>query len=199
MLLLTSSSYNTAATDSAAVALSSLLGISMVGVILLIYAATFIFAIAIGIVLCIPYYKMAKNQGMNYAWLAFIPIGNTWILSQLSQREYNIFNWICFKERKKAFYFWLIFTGCQFVIILGMTFLMAIPYIGVLFGVLYYPVAIVLGIAAQIIGWRFNYDLLCTYGEKENAMAISIINCFIPIVMIVYSFIIMNREPDFEA
>lgn len=196
MLLLTSSSYNTAAADSTATAL---LGISMVGVVLLIYAAIFIFAIAIGIVLCIPYYKMARNQGMNNAWLAFIPIGNTWILSQLSQREYNIFNWIRFKERKKAFYFWLIFTGCQLVIVLGMTFLMSIPYIGLLFGVLYYPVAIVLGIAAQIIGWRFNYDLLCTYGEKEHAMAISIISCFIPIVMIVYSFIIMNREPDFEA
>ena len=50
-----------------------------------------------------------------------------------------------------------------------------------------------------IFMWRVNYDILMTYGMQEHAMWASVLNYWVPYVMIVMSYIIMNREPDYKA
>lgn len=177
--------------DSEALATSLGLGLT-----LLIYGLTFLLSLAIWIVQQIPYYKMAKNQGMSNAWLAFIPYGNFYITLKLSPREFNLFNWIRWDDRIKAFWAMLIATGIYIVLIPVVLLLMMIPVLGILVYLIY---IFAYFIVAYSIMWRMNYDLLITYGMPEHAMWASIVNTFCPFIMIVFSYIIMNRQPDYYA
>ena len=44
---------------------------------------------------------------------------------------------------------------------------------------------------------RMNYDLLKTYKLEKHVVWAPIINIFCPLVMVAFSFIIMNREPEY--
>lgn len=181
-----SSSYDTEA-------LAASMGIGMV---LLIYGVAFLISIAIWIVQEIPFYKMAKNQGMSNAWLAFIPYGNFWVQLKLSPREFNLFNWIRWDDRAKAFWAMLIATGIYIVLLVPVVLLLMVPVIGILIYIVYIFAYVVFEYG---IIWRMNYDILITYGMEQNAMLLSILNIFCPIIMIVCSYMIMNREPNYNA
>ena len=156
-------------------------------------------ALAIGIAFyvlgALPVYQLAKNAGLPNAWLAWIPYGNVYILLLLAKREFNIFDWIRTYDRTKVF--WYVIAG--YAIFFGCYFIMMIPFLNIIFSIFYYALSIVFSIAVYIFSWRMNYDLLMTYGMEEHAMWASIANCFVPIVMVVFSFIIMNNEPDYTV
>lgn len=166
------------------------------GITLLIYGITFIVCFAVWFVVQYPYYKMAKKQGLSNAWLAYIPWGNFYIALKLSPREFNLFNWIKYDNRTKAFWLFLIATGIYIVLIFPMSFIAMIPVLGWLLFIAYIGVYVVI---CYGILWRMNYDILMTYGMQEHAMWASIVNIFCPLIMVVFSFMIMNKEPDMYA
>ncbi len=150
----------------------------------------------------IPYCKMAKKEGIPNRWLLWIPIAEMYIRLQLSKREYNLFGFIKLKERKTIFWFYLIFNLIMIFIGGGLSVILILssilPLIGMfiilamqLLWLIYYTVN-------SIIGWRVNYDILMTYGMQKHAMWASIVHCFIPCLMIVFSYIIMDKEPDYS-
>lgn len=196
--------------ESYSMAYDELMAILMVlgsfGFSLTVIIATFaVFAfgfLALFIASRIPYCKLAKKEGIPNRWLLWIPIGEMYIRLQLSKREYGLFGFIKLKERKNIFWFYLIFNlimifiggGLSVILILssilpliGMFIILAIQ----LLWLIYYTVN-------SIIGWRVNYDILMTYGMQKHAMWASIVNCFIPCFMIVFSYIIMDKEPDYS-
>lgn len=167
------------------------------GAMLLIYGLIFLVSIAIWIAMEYPFYRMAKRQGMSNAWLAFVPYGNFYITLKLSPREFNLFNWIKYDDRTKAFWFFLIVTGVYIILIPVMSVLFAvIPVLGWLLYMAYIIAYIVLSYGVM---WRMYYDLLITYGMPEHAMWASIVNIFFPLLITVFAYIIMNREPDMYA
>ncbi len=167
------------------------------GMIMLIWITIFVFIIALWIVFSYPYYKMAKRAGLPNPWLIFIPLGCYYILLHLSRREFNIFNWIKTNDRTKVFWYFLIGYGGFFVATLVLSVLSSIPIIQFLFIFVNYAVTMAFSFALYVFLWRVNYDILMTYGMQEHAMWASIVSCFVPIVMTVFSFIIMNNEPDY--
>lgn len=192
--------------------LSTFAGIS--AFIIAVYAFIFVFYVALFIVTRIPYYKMAKNAGMDKAWLVWIPLADMYILMNLSKREFNIFNWIRTYDRTKVFWFFLISCPVVCVVTIAIiiiptffsAFLSIIPILGVVlsstfsivFVLLAYAIAGIYAIVASILGWRMNYDILITYGMQQHAMWASIVNCFFPLLMTVFAYIIMNKEPDYS-
>lgn len=173
--------------------LMSLFPFMTLGAIFLMVILCIILAIIIYLVLAIPYYKMAKNAGIPNPWLAFIPMADLYIKLNLSRREFNIFDWIRTYDRTKVF--WYVIAG--YAIFYACYFIMTIPFLSILFMFFYYIIAFVYTIASYIFSWRMNYDILMTYGMEEHAMWASIVNCFIPVIMPVFSFLIMNNEPDY--
>lgn len=150
------------------------------------------------IVTNIPLYRMAKRAGIKNAWLAFIPLGCVYIRIMIPRREYNIFNLFKTDDRKKAFLLHVILFVIIMVVDIFCTMLSFIPIVGLILILILIPVLFIFGIAISIILWRANYDILMTYGMEEHAMLISIISIFFPILMIIFSYIIMNREPDYS-
>ena len=173
-------------------------GVSMA---FIVFMWAFIFIIIVGfyVATTIPIYKMAKRAGLPNAWLAWIPIGEMYIRLKLSRREFNIFNWIVTKDRDKAFigYLWLV--GGFVLAIVVLMIMMIIPGLNIIAVFLYYGLMMIYPIIFGIFMWRVNYDILITYGMQEHAMWASVLNYWVPYVMIVMSYIIMNREPDYKA
>ena len=167
-----------------------------IGIVLIIYAVVFIISIALWIAMEYPFYRMAKRQGMSNAWLAFIPYGNLYITLKLSPRQFNLFNWIKYDNRTKAFWLFLIATGIYIILILPMSFISMIPVLGWLLFMAYIIAYLLISYG---IMWRMNYDILITYGMPEHAMWVSIVNIFFPLLMTVFAYIIMNKEPDYNA
>lgn len=167
-----------------------------IGFTILIYGIMLLIYLAIWIAMQFPYYRMAKRQGLNHAWLAFIPWGNFYITFKLSPREFNLFNKIIYTDRTKAFWFFTIVNLVYIVLIFPMSFIFLIPVLGWLLFIAYIVAYLVLCYGAM---WRMNYDLLMTYGMPEHAMWASIVSIFFPILMTVFAYIIMNKEPDYNA
>lgn len=131
--------------------------------------------------------------------MIWIPIAEMYVMLKLPRREYNIFNWIRTYDRTKVFWYWL---GISFSlpVIYGILYIfMIIPIINVLAVIVLYLVMFVYMIVIYIFSWRVNYDILMTYGMQEHAMWASIANCFCPVIMIVFSYMIMNKEPDYSV
>lgn len=186
-------------TEEALAGLMALFGVGSMFMVWVVLILGFIlFFLALGIIFGIPYYKMAKKAELPHAWLAFVPIGFYYVALNLPAREFNIFNWIKTRDRMKVFWYYLISFPAISVISTIIGVLAAIPLIGIIFMVLSYLISIVYSVAAYVFMWRVYYDILMTYGMEENAMLLSVLNCFFPIIMPVCSFIIMNREPNYN-
>lgn len=56
----------------------------MLGVIISMYAVMFLFAIAMYVMNAIALMRMAKRTGVRNGWLAFIPIGDIYLLGRIS-------------------------------------------------------------------------------------------------------------------
>ena len=179
------------------------LGLTTFGVSMafIVFMWAFIFVIIVGfyVATTIPIYKMAKRAGLPNAWLAWIPIGEMYIRLKLSRREFNIFNWIVTKDRDKAFIGYLWLAGGFALAIVVLMIMMIIPGLNIIAVFLYYGLMMISPIIFGIFMWRVNYDILMTYGMQEHAMWASVLNYWVPYVMIVMSYIIMNREPDYKA
>ncbi len=166
------------------------------GIVIMIYGITFIFSIALWIAMQYPFYRMAKRQGIENAWLTFIPWGNYYITLKLSPREFNLFNLVKFEKRSKAFIVFIIATAVYIALILPMSLLSMIPILGVLIFLVYITAYL---LVSYSIMWRMYYDVLITYGMKDHAMWASIVGVFVPVVIIVFAYMIMNNEPDMYA
>ena len=174
-------------------------GLAVVGVGLGFYAVVILICLALAlgilIVMGIPYFRMAKRQGLSHAWLAFIPIGNVWVMFNLPRREFNLFNKYIQTDRSKVFVHYLLFSLLSGVVAVPIGMLAVIPVLGWL---IYMAYIILICLVLYGIIWRINYDIYMTYGMEDNAMLFSILGIFFPIITIVMAFIIMNREPNFD-
>ena len=165
-------------------------GLAAGGGLMAILAAYFLVVLVIGIVVwiltSIPLFTMAKNAGVTNAWLAWIPIGNMYVLNALGGDEFSLWgDKIHFNERINAF--WL-FLALSF----GGGLLGAIPVIGAL-------VALAASVLLICIQWRMIYDWMNAYNPGRENMGLSIVALIINIVFIVLLWMYKNRTPSYAT
>ena len=59
----------------------------LLGIFLVAYFAIFAFAILCYVLESLGLYTIAKRRGLNNPWLAWIPVGNTWILGLIGDKD----------------------------------------------------------------------------------------------------------------
>lgn len=197
---------------------------ALVGIILIVFGIIYLIALVWGVIVhivsSIPYFNMARKAGFTHAWLSFIPYGQFYVITTLSHREFNIFNKFRTMNRKKAFWIYMIFVAVSVVINMTNSFfdgiseglsamaessnevsVSMVALIGmlliILLSLIILVVSLAVAFASYVMRWRMYYDLLMTYGMEQHAMWASIVSLFVPLVIIVFSFIIMNKEPDY--
>lgn len=197
-LILRSSEYSDASLE-AALGLIFGTGSILVSMTPLVIAFIIFIIFAVSIVLiileAIPYYVMSKRNGYKYPWIAFIPMGAMYLRFILSDRQYNLFDKYQTPNRNLAFIAYVIVNSAAPYINMLLTLVIFIPVIGSILSPFTSIVTYAVSLFSLIFVWRANYDLLITYGMEKHAMWISVVSCFIPVVMIVVTFIIMKRTP----
>ena len=132
------------------------------GMFVLIFAFSFLLFIALYIVFSIPYYKMAKRAGLPNPWLVLVPLGCFYISLTLPRTEFNIFDWIKTNDRTKVFWWYLICYGGYIAISMILSIFCMIPFIQIIFYMIFSLVSMVFYAALYIFMWRINYDILMT-------------------------------------
>lgn len=186
---------------------------------ILIPVLSFLFNIAvtimINVVTAIPYYILGKNAGFNYSWVAFLPTGKDYIAFTIPHCQYNLG---IFKtnNRKLIFWIWFGFEVLAYIVkvigsaIIIMATLYFMDYYAssmdeetmtnlttIIIRIISYGFSAILFVVRGIIHWRKNYDLLKAYDLEQHAMWASIANVFCPLVMFIFSFILVGRSPEY--
>jgi hypothetical protein len=135
-----------------------------------------IIAIVMYLLFSFGLYQMAKNQGIQYEWLAFIPIAQMYIPGKII-KTLKVFNFdIPMVELTLP-------VSLLVVIALG-----NIPFIGFL-----------ICIAFAMLLYSAVYKLFCLYKGRENAQTMLIISLLsLPLggfMLPVYAFMIRNLRP----
>ena len=59
---------------------------AVIGVMMVFYLLFFAFAVACYVLQSLGFYRIAKRRGIHNPWLAWLPIGNMWILGSISDQ-----------------------------------------------------------------------------------------------------------------
>ena len=162
---------------------------------LLFFLGIIFFIIAFSVVLFVisgfPIYRMAKNAGFRHPIFAFIPFLQTYLLFFLPQEEFNLFNVVKIKDRHKAALYMTLVTNAPILIIV----IAFIPFLGTILASLISSVSSLFSIAICIVRWKCYYDIYRLYDVGENTILLSILSLFVPMLTIVMTFVLMNKEP----
>lgn len=190
------------------------------GAIILGYLFWVVIAIIYFFIKAVPLFIMGKKAGFKHAWLAFIPFGQSYVAMTLPHREFNIFKKFKTTNRKKAFWAYMITWGIwlgtailnevlswvstyltgmdiESMSIEGMLAMLVGMIILLVVELVVLAVTLVNTFAMCMIRWRIYYDLMHTYREPDNAMWVSVLSVFFDIVIIIYSYCIMSKTPEY--
>lgn len=156
---------------------------------------SFLTALAYYLLQSIPLFIMARKSGYRHAWMAFFPYTNDFLTFVLPAREFNIFNVIKTKRRDVMA---LIYIGLN---VFGLALL---PILAVITGGIPIIGAVVSSFGGTILAavinlwkWRMYYDLLMTYGQKSNALWVSIISLFVPWLFMIFTIFSCKNPPEY--
>lgn len=164
------------------------------GIVLFIIIFVLILGLLTYFVSAFPLYKLAKNAGLNYPWLAFIPIAQTYVLFMLPHKPFSMFKSKFFMEKRDtAFAIYILMTLAGPTIIGGIA---AIPFLGTIIS----PVlSLALTVLLIIAKFYIYNDLYETYlNGNSNIILFDILSILFPIVGIIMFWVIMNKEPNYD-
>lgn len=173
-----------------------------IGVVILmltiIFALVFIFIGASLVINGIPLYRLAKNAGHSYPWLAFVPGGNTWTLVMLAKKPFDMLNGALVLRRDYAAMV-IILLPVAFQYVCGMVnALAAIPIIGILFAIFSVVLSLAVIAVSMILRFYLIDDFFSTYTPNDpNKTLFVVLSLFIPLFFLIMLYIHMNDEPDY--
>lgn len=177
------------------------------------------------IITAVPFFYIARNAHMRRPWLAFIPFGKEYIAFTIPSCKYKL-GFINTDRRRLMFGIYLI-PEIIYLYLNNILISRSLLMLSTLFDfsnlgdVIYLPqfigenlfsepiyviillvfliVVFIFWLLRAVLGWRKNYDLLRTYYDmKKHALWASVANIFCPLVMFVFSYILINKIPNNE-
>lgn len=156
----------------------------VIGMLIVYFLIFLVIFVGMLIATGIPLYKMAKNSNIKNPWLAFVPIGNTYILCVIPSKKFKVFNVWETENRTQVF---LTYILLSFGIGLVTAILSFIPCLGSL-------VAIAASAVLYIYSYFMYENLFATYYEQHDTIVLwSILSILVPIAGIVGLYITMNK------
>ena len=139
----------------------------------------------------IALFKMARKAGYKNAWFAFIPFLQTYLEFVIPRKQFNLLGIIKTYKREITAIVYICMS------IFGTTIsaaLQGIPVAGQFLGLCFY-------VLMQAFVYCKVYDLFITYGSKEKAIIIALLNVLIPgnLIYTIGLLTIMGKDPDYGA
>ena len=141
---------------------------AMFAVIAAIWIIALVVVLALYILKAIPIYILSKKAGRNYPWLAFIPYLQTYALATIGEGPVTI-PLVKKTIEKRSTAFWIYFAISLGLVAVSMVVgaLAAIPFIGVLFGLVGVLIPIAVSVVLALFNYAFYYDIFKLY-QPEN-------------------------------
>ncbi len=157
---------------------SSLL-LSIMSILTIILAIALVIGIVCYVFNAIGLYSMAKNRNIDHAWLAWLPIANSYLMGELINDDVSIGSW-------HIPYAKLFLPLMGLALTLMMAILNLIPYLGAFLGIL-------LSLALGFYYYTALFWLFSIYDQKHRVLylVLSIVFAFMGPIFI---FVIRNRN-----
>ena len=182
------------------------------GVTFATFAVIFVVTLAIAMVLhyveAIPVFKLAKKNGIGYAWVALIPIKlcSTFVLSAIpGEREINLFGKFKLKNMSAIIIYLCVYLiGVPVVTLISGLIggvLGLIPILGIILAAIVgFILGLVPAVAIVVLEYAFLKDVIDIYNEDKNAnrttsLIVTITDCFFYIVRGIYLWTLLKKEP----
>ena len=139
------------------------------GLFMIVYLLAMAFGLVSYVLNAVGMYRIAKRRGIHHAWLAWIPVGNSWLLGSISDHYQYIAKQKITGRRKSLLILSIISIVLSGVVVAGATMIFSfttgpadlmgsgVLLIGLL--VVAYLALIGLGIAIMVVGFIAYYDL----------------------------------------
>ena len=176
------------------------------GMLLGVFAAIYLIALAISIVLyifqSIGIYSVAKRRGIHNPWLAWIPVGVLWILGSISD-QYQYVAKGKVRNRRKVLLGVSIAMFASLIVEVIAAIAMAVAAIvgeslatagaGILLVVLFYLAVIALAIIVVVFTYIAMYDLYASC-DPSNATTFLVLSILFPVAQPFFMF--FSRKKD---
>lgn len=149
------------------------------GMILLIWLVAMAFAVISYVLGAVGMYRIAKRRGIHHAWLAWVPVGNSWLLGSISDHYQYVVKHKATKRRKILLILSIIMMAMSLVFGTGVGFLAASEMMGgamtgsillvALMSVSYLAV-FGLSVAVSVISYIAYYDLFRSCKPKCDVL-----------------------------
>lgn len=187
-------------------ALMGVAGIFM-GVFLLIYFLAMAFSVASYVLSAVGMYRISKRRGIHHEWLAWIPVGNSWLLGSIADHYQYVAKQKVTKRRKVLLILNLVLLGVSFAfagvavgiiaMIDSMTgdagFALAIALF-----ILAYIVVLGLSIAIMVITYIAYYDLFRS-SKPNNAVLFLVLGVLFNVTLPFFVFACGNHDEGMPA
>ena len=153
------------------------------GIVMIVYLLLLAFSIVSYVLNAVGMYRIAKRRGIHHAWLAWIPVGNSWLLGSISDHYQYVAKKKITGRRKSLLAMNIILTVMSLVMVAGATLIFSfasgpddlmgsrILLVGLL--VIAYLVLLGLSIAVLVVGFIAYYDLF--QSSKPNSAVLFLI------------------------
>lgn len=192
--------------DAAASAVAGF-GAFVFGVLLLIYLFTIGLSIATYVLNSLGMYAIAKRRGIHNPWLAWVPVGNVWVLGSISD-QYQYVAKGKVRNRRKVLLGLYIAIVAATVLLFVMAFVTGIRIglsegntaaIGAAAGgyfagaILFYFAMIVLALVQTVFAYIALYDLYASC-EPGNATLYLVLSILFNITIALFTFICRKKD-----
>lgn len=178
----------------------------VLGVMLVFYLLMLAFSIAVYVLQSLGFYQIAKRRGIHNPWLAWLPVGNMWILGSISD-QYQYVAKGKVRNRRKVLMGLMIATFALMIpvfagygafiagIITEYTYSSAdiMAGAGVMIALLSYLAMIVIGIVATVFQYIALYDLYASCDPHNSVMYI-VLSIFINVTMPFFVFSCRKKD-----
>ena len=169
------------------------------GIFVIFYLFLLAFSVACYVIQSIGLYSIAKRRGIHKPWLAWVPVGNVWILGSISdQYQYVVKGQV--RNRRKVL---LGITLGLLALVIGWVAAQVAAVVGSTAGSGFFVVG-VLWMVALLIFWILAivaavYQYICYYDlfrscQKDNAVLYLVLSIFVSIALPVIVFLCRNKD-----
>ncbi len=181
--------------------IAGLIGGGFLLVYVLIIFAMITFALVLLLLQTIALYKMAQKVNHPYAWLAWIPIANSYVMATIPSKPFDLISPTFLggkchvEDRNKFGIYYLIFLFAPSILSMVIGVLSVIPVIGYLIAFLSTLFYLAYFILTYIVMYQIYKDLYDVFEDTQNTTMMSILSIIFPIIIPFYMFILSKKVP----
>lgn len=179
---------------------------AVLGVVLVFYLLMLAFCIAVYVLQSLGYYTIAKRRGIHNPWLAWLPVGNMWILGSISDQYQYVAKGKVRSRRKVLMGLMIAMYALMILAFAGYGALIAgvmtefsyagadwMAGSGVTVAVLSYLAMLIIGIIATVFQYIALYDLYASCDPHNSVMYI-VLSIFINVTMPFFVFACRKKD-----